>query len=143
MKILLKGEFIEETHKEICSICKKDTGGKFLIIPLPQYKKYIAICEKCVTTEHPVPPMKDAENWQSNIVNIGDWKKSEDEVRAKILSLTDDNKHVLDCGPATVEINAPRALMQLASQTQLDVLYWFLGEKRPRFKCDDRKLIDR
>lgn len=68
--------------------------------------------------------------------------KTEVEIRERIFSVTENNKHVLDCGPATVEINAPRALMQLAAQTQLDTLYWFLGEKRPRFKCDDRKKTD-
>lgn len=72
----LKGEFIVEIHKEICSICKEDKSGNFLIIPLPQYKKYIAICEECVTTEHPAPPMKDAENWQSNIANQKEIQKA-------------------------------------------------------------------
>ena len=51
-------------------------------------------------------------------------------------------QHVLTCGPATVEINAPRALMQLVAQSQLDVLYEVLGEKRPRFICDDGSKTD-
>ena len=72
-----------------------------------------------------------------------DKTKTDVEIRDRIFAITESNKHVLDCGPATVGINAPRALMQLAAKTALDELYWFLGEKRPRFKCDDRKLIDR
>lgn len=43
----------------------------------------------------------------------------------------------------TKEWAAPRALMQLTAQTALDELYGVLGEKRPRYKCDDAKLTDR
>ncbi len=69
--------------------------------------------------------------------------KDEPQIRERIFALTEANKHVLDCGPATVLINAPRALMQLNAKSALDNLYWVLGEKRPEFKCDDRKLTDR
>jgi len=70
-------------------------------------------------------------------------QKTEVEIREKIFGITEANKHVLDCGPATVLINAPRALMQLNAKAQLDAYYWVLGEERPRFKCDDRSLTDR
>ena len=39
--------------------------------------------------------------------------KTEAEIRAMIEKITAGYRHVLDCGPAsTVQINAPRALMQ-------------------------------
>lgn len=63
--------------------------------------------------------------------------KTEKEIKEFILKVTADNKHVLDCYPATVGINAPRALMQLAATTTLNVLYDILEEKRPKFKCDE------
>jgi hypothetical protein len=68
--------------------------------------------------------------------------KTEQEIRNQISHVVDENKHLLNCYPATVEINSPRALMQLTASTQLDVLYWALGEKRPKFKCDDFEKIN-
>ena len=68
--------------------------------------------------------------------------KPEPEIRQRIAAVTKDSFHVLDCYPATVQINAPRALMQVIAKTELDTLYWALGEKRPQFKCDDRTKMD-
>lgn len=68
--------------------------------------------------------------------------KNEKEIREQIEKVIESYKHVLDCGPATVDINAPRALMQLTAVARLDALYWVIGEKRPRFKCDDDTKID-
>ena len=69
--------------------------------------------------------------------------KTEPEIRERIFAITESNRHVLDCGPATVDINAPRALMQLTATTALNELYGVLNEERPRYKCDDAKLTDR
>ena len=63
--------------------------------------------------------------------------KTVEEIKDKIAKVTKDNTHVLDCYPATVDINAPRALMQLAAVASLRELYWAIGVERPRFKCDD------
>lgn len=68
--------------------------------------------------------------------------KNDKEIREQIKKIVDSYKHVLDCYPATVGINAPRALMQIEAQSKLDALYWTLGEKRPRFKCDDTTKVD-
>jgi hypothetical protein len=69
--------------------------------------------------------------------------KSKNDINRMIEKITKDNQHVLDCGPATVDINAPRALMQLATTVALDNLYWVLGKiKRPRFRCDDNSKIN-
>lgn len=62
---------------------------------------------------------------------------NEKQVREQIAQVIRDYKHVLDCYPATVQINAPRAMMQLAAQEKLDTLYAVLGEKRPKFNADD------
>ena len=67
---------------------------------------------------------------------------TEKEAVDRIINITKYNKHVLDCGPATVEINAPRALMQLEAISKLDVLYLVVGKKRPRFKCDDQSKLN-
>ena len=64
------------------------------------------------------------------------------QVREKIKKVTASYKHVLDCYPATVQINAPRALMQVEAVAQLESLYAVLGEKRPVFRCDDSTKVN-
>lgn len=68
--------------------------------------------------------------------------KTEEEVREKIKNLTESYQHVLDCGPATTQVNEARALMQLSASSMLDALYYVLEEKRPRFECDDTSKTD-
>lgn len=63
--------------------------------------------------------------------------KTEKEISEKIKKVTKNYWHVLDCYPATTEINAPRALMQIVAVSILDTLYEVLGKERPKFKCDD------
>ena len=60
-----------------------------------------------------------------------------EEIKEKIADFTKENLHVLDCYPSTMDINTPKALMQLSVKVALDGLYWTIGEKRPEFKCDD------
>lgn len=55
--------------------------------------------------------------------------KTEQEVEAKIKEIEDSYKHVLTGSVATVTINAPRALQQIAAETKLQVLHWILGTK--------------
>lgn len=68
--------------------------------------------------------------------------KTEEVIRRVIKNLTKRYQHVLDCGPATTRVNAPRALLQLSTTSKLDALYYVLGGKRPKFKCDDTSKID-
>ena len=63
--------------------------------------------------------------------------RTEGEVREKIKEITTAYHDVLDCRLATVQTNAPRALMQLDAVTKLGSLYWVLSEERPKFRCDD------
>lgn len=67
---------------------------------------------------------------------------TEKEIRERIANVTKDYDHVLRIGPATVDINAPRALMQQSAVVMLDELYELLHEKRPRFVCDDRTKLN-
>ena len=67
---------------------------------------------------------------------------SEQKVVEKIEEITTDNEEILNCGLATVDINAPRALMQLTATTKLDMLYMVLQKERPKFKCDDDTKTD-
>lgn len=60
--------------------------------------------------------------------------KTEQEIRNKIKEVEKAYDHVLKGGFATVEINAPRALMQLSATSILDGLYFALGEKRPKYE---------
>lgn len=68
--------------------------------------------------------------------------RNEREVMAEIQKVTDDNRAVLDCGPATVQVNAVRAGQQLAALVKLDSLYWVLGKERPKFKADDYEKVN-
>jgi hypothetical protein len=64
-------------------------------------------------------------------------KTKKEKVKAKtpkeiqeMIDLTEkDNAHILQGSLATVDINAPRALMQLSAESHLDALYWALGKK--------------
>jgi len=64
--------------------------------------------------------------------------KTEQQIREQIEKVTQSYKHVLDCKLAEIQINAPRALMQIHGIAKLDALYWVIGEKRPRFKYDEK-----
>lgn len=55
--------------------------------------------------------------------------KTEAEVREAIEIVNKDYKHVLTGSFSTIDENAPRALMQLAAETRMDVLHWLIGEK--------------
>lgn len=60
--------------------------------------------------------------------------KTEQEIRNKIKEVEKAYDHVLKGGMATVEVNAPRALMQLSATSLLDGLYFALGKKRPEYE---------
>jgi len=68
--------------------------------------------------------------------------KTEQEIRKQLEEVTMNYYHVLDCYPATIEINAARALMQIQAIAIINTLYQVLGEKRPIFKCDDFTKLD-
>lgn len=55
--------------------------------------------------------------------------KSEQEIRAQIADLEMAYASVLNGSAATVQVNAPRALMQMGASSELSALYWVLGEK--------------
>lgn len=55
--------------------------------------------------------------------------KTQKEIEAKIKEIEDGYKHVLTGSLATIAINAPRALEQIAAETKLQVLHWTLGTK--------------
>jgi len=63
--------------------------------------------------------------------------KSEKEIREKIKKIEKNYAHILDISPASVDINAPRALMQIQAKAELNALYWAVEEERPTFACDD------
>ena len=54
--------------------------------------------------------------------------KSEKDIRIRIAQLKQDNSHLLEGSLATIQINAPRALMQVRILALLETLYWVLGE---------------
>ena len=68
--------------------------------------------------------------------------KTEGEIRNEILKTEQVMAHVINIPPATIEVNAPRALMQLGAKTRLEALYWVLGEKRPKAPYDDFKRVN-
>ncbi len=65
--------------------------------------------------------------------------KTKEEIQAKIADIEKGYAHVLRGSIATVTINAPRALMQLDSETKLQTLHWILGTKyKSKLKGVDR-----
>ncbi len=53
--------------------------------------------------------------------------KTEKEIKAEIKKIEADYAHVLAGSIATIDINAPRALMQISAMRRLDALHWVLG----------------
>lgn len=66
--------------------------------------------------------------------------KSKAEIKSKIEQLVKDHDHLLKGGRATIQINAPRALMQLDVMARIGTLYWVIGEKMPQFELDTKPL---
>ena len=68
--------------------------------------------------------------------------KTEKEIKEKIKELEFNNKYLLEGELSTIVENAPRALMQLQTISQLRGLYFTLDEKCPQYiyerKSDDK-----
>lgn len=54
--------------------------------------------------------------------------KTAKDIRVRIGKIKQDFKHVLSGSPATIQINQPRAIMQISTILRLETLYWVLGE---------------
>jgi hypothetical protein len=65
--------------------------------------------------------------------------RTEQEIRDKIKEIEKGYAHVLTGSFSTIDENAPRALMQLSATIMLDILYFVLGEKRPRYDIEKHK----
>ncbi len=55
--------------------------------------------------------------------------RSETEIEKKIAQIETDYGHVLTGSVATIQINAPKALMQIEAETNLRALNWALGRE--------------
>lgn len=55
--------------------------------------------------------------------------KTKEEIKARIREVELGYDHVLTGSLATIQINAPRALMQLKAESVLETLYWALGKE--------------
>ena len=55
--------------------------------------------------------------------------KTNKEIEELIKYMEDADEHILTGSIATIESNAPRALMQIEAETKLKVLHWVLGTK--------------
>lgn len=53
--------------------------------------------------------------------------KTADDIKAKICEIKKNHAGVLTGSTATVDINAPRALMQISAESRLEILHWVLG----------------
>ena len=55
--------------------------------------------------------------------------KSSREIESEISKIQTSYKHVLTGSLATIDINPPRAMLQITAEAQLRALYWVLGRK--------------
>ena len=65
--------------------------------------------------------------------------KTQNEIEAKIKELEESYSHVLKGDFAVIDINAPRALMQLDATSKIGTLYWCLGKSRPVYEFEKNK----
>jgi len=54
---------------------------------------------------------------------------TEQAIKIRILEIENSYQHVLTGSLATIDVNAPRALEQVAAATKLSALYWVLGKE--------------
>lgn len=65
--------------------------------------------------------------------------RTQKEVESQIREVEAAYRHVLTGSLATVHVNAPRALEQIATETKLRVLHWVLGTRyKSKLKGVDR-----
>ncbi len=65
--------------------------------------------------------------------------KTKEEIQDLIKEYTKNNQYLFDMPPAPIQVNAPRALMQIAAIVKLETLYLVLGEERPKFIYDEKR----
>ena len=65
--------------------------------------------------------------------------RTEKEIREQIKAVEKSYDHVLKGTMATIDENAPRALMQLSATSKLEALYWALGKVRPKYEHERNK----
>jgi len=68
----------------------------------------------------------------------GNKMRKEIEITEKIEEVEKNYHHVLTGGFANIQINAPRALMQLTATSILDGLYFALNKPRPLYEFEKR-----
>jgi hypothetical protein len=84
----------------------------------------LKMCPQCITEEYNKPKIV---------------LKSELEIRNKIKEIYENNKHILELPLSTIFSNSIRYSMQIMSISELDMLYWCLGETRPKYPCDKKE----
>lgn len=62
--------------------------------------------------------------------------RTEKEIREKIKEVEERYHHVLTGSFATIQINSPRALMQISGTAFLEGLFFALGETRPKYEFE-------
>jgi hypothetical protein len=55
--------------------------------------------------------------------------RTKEEIQAEIKQVETNFAHVLRGSVATVDINAPRALLQIDAEAKLAALHWVIGTK--------------
>lgn len=66
-------------------------------------------------------------------------KQRKENIQARITKLEKDFGYLLEVPAMNIEVNAPGALQQLATTSQLRGLYYALGEKYPGYAADSPK----
>lgn len=63
--------------------------------------------------------------------------KTKEEIKQEILKTEKMHKSVLDLPAALIQINAPRALIQISAISKLEGLYWAIDEEMPDYKANE------
>lgn len=53
--------------------------------------------------------------------------RTQDEIKEMIEIIEEESEHILNREVVKIQINAPVALMQIAAESKLKMLYWVLG----------------
>ena len=64
--------------------------------------------------------------------------KTEKEIRAQIEAIKRECSHLLGNKMAKISVDPTMACQQDTAIFSLNMLYWVLGESRPKFECDEQ-----
>jgi len=94
------------------------------------YSSRVGICQNATVSQRKLAAQFGVSRWTIRACLSGiTWKESKETIEKRIAKIEADDRYISGQeNPATIEINAPLALIQLEMETQVATLKWVLKE---------------